>query len=1057
MTGDRGQPDRVSISIGAYNINNGRAGRLEGALRALRQMNLDVGFLTETKLTDGIHTRWSSDYHVYATAARSRHQGGIALVYRNSDYWQIESVRKHGPNVISCELVTGPRRVPLVGVYIPPNDLTTLEYLAQALELFPKGKPIVLGDLNANLNSPRDARDAEVASLLSSNGLEDMLQHFKSRQGFRHGKTWRMVREGVQVTSRCDYLLGSDRRMFMNVQHKDPRCFNSDHLMVWAKMLSAPKWSNRRYLQGRMRFPLRLNKVGPQTRADTWLQELKKEKTPLTRETRARTSWISNTTWQLIDERASLRRQQPHNQKDARTLTRRIRAAVKADRKSRVEAAGAAIEAQLAANNARGAWNRLQAWYRHAGDRPSKPSRKDVEIVTTEFSDLYRRVPPSGDPIPILVGTFNVPDNVPPETEIAKAVKRLKTNKSPGPTGLRNEDFKTWLAAAQRAERPDRQNWETLVSIVQHAFRTGEIPTELAWSTLVLLPKGSGGHRGIGLLETLWKLISCIIDARIKSAVVFHDSLHGFRANRGTGTAIIEAKLIQQLAALEQVPLYEVFLDLQKAYDTLDRERTLEILVGYGVGPAAIRLLHNFWDQQQVVARLGGYYGMPFEANRGVTQGDIISPTIFNVVVDAVVRYWLQIVSENNLDAMEGMGSRVRTLLSMFYADDGIIATRSDQYLQQTLDCLVEIFLRIGLKTNTDKTKVMTCFPGHISGRISSPSYRHRMRGEGDSHRERQRRRVLCPECNCVLSAGSLQQHMRTQHGLAGVIRQEDALPDLLPTYTVSFPRTATSIDCPVDGCVGKATSRNDLRRHFVHRHVQSTLVILEEGSAPLPRCELCDMFVTFAALNSGHQNTACCRKGRARKEQRHAREDARRASEAVFTVHGIPLDSVQDFTYLGRTLNCFDCDWPAVHRNLQKARKRWAMVSRVLAREGANPRISGMFYKAVVQSVLLYGSESWNLSSSMLKLLEGFHHQVARRLSGRRARYLQREDRWFYPPIAEALEICGLHPIQEYLRRRRQTIEDYVACRPIYTLCTSAERMSGASRRQWWWDQPAR
>ena len=81
-----GQADRVSISIGTYNIRGGRAGRLEAALRAMQQMNLDIGILTETKLTNGIHTRQSSGFQVVATEARSAHQGGVALVFKESNF-----------------------------------------------------------------------------------------------------------------------------------------------------------------------------------------------------------------------------------------------------------------------------------------------------------------------------------------------------------------------------------------------------------------------------------------------------------------------------------------------------------------------------------------------------------------------------------------------------------------------------------------------------------------------------------------------------------------------------------------------------------------------------------------------------------------------------------------------------------------------------------------------------------------------------------------------------------------------------------------------------------
>ena len=60
--------------------------------------------------------------------------------------------------------------------------------------------------------------------------------------------------------------------------------------------------------------------------------------------------------------------------------------------------------------------------------------------------------------------------------------------------------------------------------------------------------------------------------------ITYHDLLHGFRVGRGTGTATLKAKLLQQLAAMREEVLYVIFLDLHKAYDALDRSRCLEIL-----------------------------------------------------------------------------------------------------------------------------------------------------------------------------------------------------------------------------------------------------------------------------------------------------------------------------------------------------------------------------------------------------------------------------------------------------------------------------------------------
>ena len=92
--------------------------------------------------------------------------------------------------------------------------------------------------------------------------------------------------------------------------------------------------------------------------------------------------------------------------------------------------------------------------------------------------------------------------------------------------------------------------------------------------------------------------------------------------------------------------LYVIFLDLTKAYDALERSRSLDILKGYGVGERIRRLLKVYWGRTTMVARAGSYYGKGFNGGRGVTQGDPLSPTIFNVVVDAVVRHWLQIATQ---------------------------------------------------------------------------------------------------------------------------------------------------------------------------------------------------------------------------------------------------------------------------------------------------------------------------------------------------------------------------------------------------------------------------
>ena len=145
-----------------------------------------------------------------------------------------------------------------------------------------------------------------------------------------------------------------------------------------------------------------------------------------------------------------------------------------------------------------------------------------------------------------------------------------------------------------------------MVELVQTAFRDVKLAEEATWQAVVLIPKGKGDYRGIGLVEVMWKVLVVILNCCFTYSITFHNVLHGFRSGRGTGTATLEAKLFQQLAAMREEVLYVIFLDLTKSYDALDRPRCLDILEGYGVGPSSRRLLQNYWRRLTMAARAGG-------------------------------------------------------------------------------------------------------------------------------------------------------------------------------------------------------------------------------------------------------------------------------------------------------------------------------------------------------------------------------------------------------------------------------------------------------------------
>ena len=135
------------------------------------------------------------------------------------------------------------------------------------------------------------------------------------------------------------------------------------------------------------------------------------------------------------------------------------------------------------------------------------------------------------------------------------------------------------------------------------ALCDGTLAKDIMYQTVVLIPKGaSRNFRGIVMVELLWKTVTSLMNFRLTPAINFHDVLHGFRAGRRKGTADLEAKLPQHLTAMREAALFKIFLDLRKAYNALDRERALELLASYRVGPRTVRLLRTYWDRLTMVA-----------------------------------------------------------------------------------------------------------------------------------------------------------------------------------------------------------------------------------------------------------------------------------------------------------------------------------------------------------------------------------------------------------------------------------------------------------------------
>ena len=94
----------------------------------------------------------------------------------------------------------------------------------------------------------------------------------------------------------------------------------------------------------------------------------------------------------------------------------------------------------------------------------------------------------------------------------------------------------------------------------------------------------------------------------------------------------------------------------------------------------------------------------------------------------------------------------------------------------------------------------------------------------------------------------------------------------------------------------------------------------------------------------------------------------------------------------------------------------------------GATVRAHGIMQKTVAHTMLLYSNKSWLVMGEMLNILEGFHHQAERGITGMTVKSVA-DRKCEYPLVVAALEAADLHPIHEYIQIRQNTSSANVAC----------------------------
>ncbi len=546
-------------------------------------------------------------------------------------------------------------------------------------------------------------------------------------------------------------------------------------------------------------------------------------------------------------------------------------------------------------------------------------------------------------------------------------------------------------------------------------------------------------------------MIEQIIDHRL-DAFELHDSLHGCRNKRKMGTAIIKAKLAQQLSYLELKPFYSVFLNLRKAFNAMDRERCIMILEGYGAGPRLVRLVCSYWRDAIMVCRALGNYGTAFKAGRGVTRGGPLSAKLFNISVDAVVREWIRQLREGGKYKEEELSEFMAMFFAIFYIDNTYLASRDAGFLQHTLDILVDLFERVGLQTNTSKMQTMICTPGRSWTQLPMESYQRMQRGRVTAGKWNARN-LECQQCRKELKASSLDRHLADVHDIYQQAVVAEALLEVRPpvTYTVSAALHTRALSCPYPRCEWDLRDGLMMWRHFWDVHPMDLVKAPKEGKFDC--CKQCRMQVH--SMYPQHRYTKECQIGVERKHQQGTAILLALALCQQFLVHGNVLEQAKVFKYLGSLLAQDDDDIQAVCAQMRKARATWAQVGQVLWSENASSVVATRFYQAIIQAFLLYGSKKWVISWTAMARHKGLLICAAYRVAKEHKPKWGPDRVWIYPQSEDVLKECRMKKMEEYILIHWQMVALYVVTRPALTECRRGERKRGAIPHQWWWKQP--
>ncbi|CAB3387087.1 Hypothetical predicted protein [Cloeon dipterum] len=275
--------------------------------------------------------------------------------------------------------------------------------------------------------------------------------------------------------------------------------------------------------------------------------------------------------------------------------------------------------------------------------------------------------------------------------EVELALGGMKNRKAPGPDNLQNEVVRLLWAAL-----PDE-----ITAFLNVCLELGSFPVAWKNSNLKLLYKGKGAvsdvnsYRGISLCCSLYNLLDRVMNNRLYSRLIdlIPSNQFGFVKGRSTIQAVqLLVDEINFVVYEKKTPLYALFLDVKKAFDSVSRHFIFEELVGTGrFSVRELNLLAEMLDANFLTVRDGVSVSEPIVQSNGVKQGGSISPFLF-------------IFALSDINSLFADFPNVKIIL---FADDMVLLSSSLDDIRRSLELLISYLAFRELELNFDKCKIL--------------------------------------------------------------------------------------------------------------------------------------------------------------------------------------------------------------------------------------------------------------------------------------------------------------------------------------------------------------